>query len=249
MDFFHFLPFASFFGAQEVSANISISINMVYALILGLMVGYERTYRGRAAGMRTYGLVCVASCAVVSIVAYPSLWYGGMPLTGNGVDPSRIIQGVVSGIGFLGAGVIMRFGLNISGLTTAASIWTVSAIGILIGLGFYGSAIVLAVLAFVSMMWGAKIETFLPFRQAISVEMRFFKRFPPSEEKLRNVILKQGYDIARGSFGVSEDSTTYEWSFVVISAGKKKSASLIGLSQALAKVEGTQSFKLNYSRN
>jgi putative Mg2+ transporter-C (MgtC) family protein len=251
MDFLHLQTFANFLRAEVLVPNIHISFNMICALFLGLLVGYERTYRGRAAGMRTYALVSVASCAAVSVVGYPSLWYNGInPIPYGGADPTRIIQGIVSGIGFLGAGVIMRSGLNISGLTTAASIWAVSVIGILVGLGFYEGAFMLTLLCFGAMMWGAKIETFLPFCMAISVDMRIDKKYPPTEEKLNSIVSKQGYVIARGSFGVREDKDFYEWSFVVVSSGKKKkNVTIIGLSQALANVEGVQNFKLDYSRN
>jgi putative Mg2+ transporter-C (MgtC) family protein len=86
--------------------------------------------------MRTYGLVCMAAAALTVIAGYPTFWFGGQVNSYLAGDPTRVIQGIVTGIGFLGAGVIMRDGLNISGLTTAASIWTCSAIGIMVGVGF-----------------------------------------------------------------------------------------------------------------
>src|SRR5580704_2638437 len=99
----------SYWALPEISANTIVFLNILGALVLGLFVGYERSYRGRAAGMRTYGLVCMASCALTVIAGYPEFWYGGHATAHIGnVDPGRIIQGVVTGIGFLGAGVIMR---------------------------------------------------------------------------------------------------------------------------------------------
>src|SRR3954464_59535 len=120
---------SAYWSSSELATNAVILLNLFGALLLGLMVGYERSYHGRAAGMRTYGLVCMASCALTVIAGYPEFWYGGRGAHLATVDPGRIIQGVVTGIGFLGAGVIMRDGANISGLNTAASIWTVAAIG------------------------------------------------------------------------------------------------------------------------
>jgi hypothetical protein len=112
---------SAYWSRPELETNGLILLNLIGALLLGLMVGYERAYHGRAAGMRTYGLVCMASAALTIIGGYPDFWFGGhggafAPVT----DPTRIIQGVVTGIGFLGAGVIMREGFIISGLTTAA---------------------------------------------------------------------------------------------------------------------------------
>ena len=125
-----------------VAVNLTLFLNMLGALLLGLLVGYERSYHGRAAGMRTYGMVCMASCALTVLCVYPQHWLGDHSL--SSVDPTRVIQGVVTGIGFLGAGLIMKDGMSISGLTTAASIWASSAIGVLVGVGFYGAAVLLS---------------------------------------------------------------------------------------------------------
>ena len=107
-----------------------------------------------------------------------------MPAVVTAIDPGRVIQGVVTGIGFLGAGVIMRDGANISGLNTAASIWTVAAIGVLVGVGFYPAAILLALLSTIFMWWGLKIEDMLPARQAVSVTLHFHKNVTPSMDYL-----------------------------------------------------------------
>src|SRR4249920_2217483 len=111
----------AYWSSGELATNAVILMNLFGALLLGLLVGYERSYRGRAAGMRTYGLVCMASAALTVIAGYPGAWYGGQTAHAAGVDPTRVVQGIVTGIGFLGAGVIMKEGFNISGLTTAAS--------------------------------------------------------------------------------------------------------------------------------
>ena len=240
----------SYWGPLEIEANLVVFLNLIGAFLLGLFVGYERSFRGRAAGMRTYGLVCMASCALTVIAGYPEFWYGGHNIQHLGpVDPGRIIQGVVTGIGFLGAGVIMRDGLNISGLTTAASIWTVSAIGVLVGVGFYAAAILLSAVSAFFMWWGMKIEHFLPSRHAIAVTLHFHKSFMPHEDDLNRIILNHGYIIATGSFVIAKRSDTAEWKFVVVSLGKGKGTSLIELSRALANAEGVESFHISHARN
>src|SRR6185503_16474834 len=104
---------ARYWTQQEVAANLLVFANVFGALLLGLIVGYERSYHGRAAGMRTYGLVCMASCALTVIVGFPNSWFGGAVAQHLApVDPTRVIQGIVTGVGFLGAGVIMKEGLN-----------------------------------------------------------------------------------------------------------------------------------------
>lgn len=132
----------AYWSSSFLGANTFILLNLLGALILGMLVGYERTFRGRAAGMRTYGLVCMTSAGLTVLVGLPTYWYGGHSSVVAG-DPTRVIQGVVTGIGFLGAGVIMKDGFHISGLTTAASIWASAAIGIMVGVGFYAAAIFL----------------------------------------------------------------------------------------------------------
>jgi putative Mg2+ transporter-C (MgtC) family protein len=116
-----------YWSSAFLAANGFIALNLLGALLLGMLVGYERSFNGRAAGMRTYGLVCMASTALTVFVGHAAFWYGGTAGTVS-ADPTRVIQGVVTGIGFLGAGVIMKDGLSISGLTTAASIWAASAV-------------------------------------------------------------------------------------------------------------------------
>ncbi|MDE1901100.1 MAG: MgtC/SapB family protein [Alphaproteobacteria bacterium] len=239
-----------YWTADEIAINVNIFLNIAGALLLGLMVGYERSYRGRAAGMRTYGLVCMASCALTVITATPNHWYAGhLPAVINAVDPGRIIQGITTGVGFLGAGVIMRDGLNISGLTTAASIWTVAAIGVLVGVGFYSAAILLAVLSTFFMMWGAKIESFLPSRHAVAVNLHFKKDADLSEKDLSKLIHSQGYEVAKGSFSITQRGGESEWRFVAVSMGKRKGASLAKLGESLTRAPGVQDFQIAHARN
>jgi putative Mg2+ transporter-C (MgtC) family protein len=139
-----------YWGGDILFANAFIGLNLVGALLLGMLVGYERSYQGRAAGMRTYGLVCMASTALTVFVGFVPMWYGGAAPQIAG-DPTRVVQDVVTGIGFLCAGVIIKDGRSIRGLTTAASIWAVSAIGVLLGVGFYAAALLLALLSTLSM--------------------------------------------------------------------------------------------------
>lgn len=225
-----------------------ILLELFGALVLGLMVGYERSYRGRAAGMRTYGFVCMASCAMTTISGYPELWFG-MHTTVGAIDPTRVIQGIITGIGFLGAGVIMRDGLNISGLTTAASIWAVSAVGILVGVGFYVPAIFLSLVLMIVMLWGSKIEKFFPAHHAVAVTLHFKKDFTPDEDTIRRVFDEQRYRIANGSFATLARAGQFEWRFVAVSLNRYKSTSLIGLSKVLSAVDGIQDCYFSHSRN
>ncbi|HEY1455135.1 MAG TPA: MgtC/SapB family protein [Candidatus Dormibacteraeota bacterium] len=106
---------------------------MLVALLIGLLLGIEREYHGHPAGMRTMALVGAGSCLFTVL--------GLEPAFGSRVDPTRIAAQIVTGIGFLGAGSILRQGEYVRGLTTAASIWVVAAMGMAVGFGYYGIAI------------------------------------------------------------------------------------------------------------
>lgn len=241
----------AYWNEPMVETNIIIFLNLLGALLLGLTVGYERAYHGRAAGMRTYGLVCMASCALTVVSGYPNFWFGGHHtlIAANMIDPTRVIQGIVTGIGFLGAGIIMKDGMNISGLTTAASIWASSAIGVLVGLGFYPAGIMLTILSVVFMMWGSKLEAWLPSRQAISVVLLFKSGFQLQESQLDELMGTRGYVVAKGSISSIYRHQQQEWQFVAISRGRGKCSSVIELSADLPALEGVESCRLSRARN
>jgi len=238
----------SYWSATEVATNLLVFFNLLGALLLGLVVGYERSFHGRAAGMRTYGLVCMASAALTVIAGYPGYWYGGHSLVIATSDPTRIIQGIVTGIGFLGAGVIMKEGFNISGLTTAASIWASSAIGILVGVGFYAAAMLLTLLSAACMLWVSKLEAWLPSHTAVSITMRFIKSFEPSEEVLRRVARERSYEIALGSLAITFQDGQSEWHFVAV-AMSKKAEPIAELANELTKFGGVETFRISHARN
>ncbi|MFL6671787.1 MAG: MgtC/SapB family protein [Massilia sp.] len=244
--------FSAYWSKSELATNGLILLNIFGALVLGLMVGYERAYHGRAAGMRTYGLVCMASAALTIVGGYPSFWFGGHGdtfATLGTVDPTRIVQGIVTGIGFLGAGVIMREGFNISGLTTAASIWTSSVIGILVGVGFYLSAMALAFFSAMIMIYLNRLEALLPSRHAVAVTMHFREDFRPREEVLRRVALERGYEIAGGSLTIGCNHRRQEWRFVALALSKHSGLRLSELADELARFEGVEGFLLSHARN
>jgi len=246
---------SSYWSANEVATNIIVFMNLVGSLLLGFIVGYERSYHGRAAGMRTYGLVCVASCAVTVICGYPASWFGGAALLHNASaaipmpDPTRVIQGIVTGVGFLGAGVIMKEGLNISGLTTAASIWAASVIGILVGIGFYAAAILLTLLSAGCMLYVSKLENWLPSRHAIAISLRFTPAFMPDEQAVRTAMLGHGYEVAGGSFSINYQDNSQEWRFVAVALGRGRGEPLSSMSGKLVDLPGIASFSVAHARN
>lgn len=121
----------SFLGPEA-----EIAVRIMLAAVLGGVVGFERERRRRPAGLRTFMLVAIGSALFTVVGIY------GFPNPGSGTsDPSRIAAQIVTGIGFLGGGMLIKTGASIRGLTTSAGIWTVSAIGLTCGVGMYGLAI------------------------------------------------------------------------------------------------------------
>ncbi len=133
--------------------EVEVILRLMVAVVLGGLIGYERENTNRPAGFRTHILVCVGAALVVVtsqylIQVYPSIT----------VDPTRLGAQVISGIGFLGAGTIIRDGFNVRGLTTAASLWAVSCVGIAVGSGFYVGAAVATLFIFLTLIILKKAE-------------------------------------------------------------------------------------------
>lgn len=242
---------AQYWSLPVIEVNLLVFANLLGALLLGLLVGYERSYHGRAAGMRTYGIVCMASAALTVFAGYPGFWWGGVDGAGvPPVDPTRVVQGIVTGVGFLGAGVIMKEGLNISGLTTAASIWASSAIGVLVGVGFYAAAILLAVLSASLMMWGSQLEMRLPSRRALGVTLVFRPEVEPDEAHVKAQMAKWGYSVAEGSLQIASRDHHVSWQFVMVALrSRPEPSSLFELSRCLRQIPGVDSLQVAHARN
>jgi putative Mg2+ transporter-C (MgtC) family protein len=129
------------FSDLGVSELTSVSLRLLMALLLGAILGYERETRGAAAGLRTHMLVAMGSALFVLVSLQVE-----MPIS----DLSRVLQGIIAGVGFLGAGAILKMQSGeISGLTTAAGIWLTAAVGVASGLGLMATAVLSAILAWV----------------------------------------------------------------------------------------------------
>lgn len=131
-----------------------IIFRLILAAVLSGLVGFEREFHGRAAGFRTHILLCVGS----TLIMLTSLHIFDLYYTKTPVDPARIAAGVITGIGFLGAGTIMHSGSSIRGLTTAASLWVVAGIGLAVGSGLYLGAILTTILAIITLMIFSRLE-------------------------------------------------------------------------------------------
>ena len=140
-------------------------LRLVLACVLGGVIGYERQSRRKSAGLRTNMLVCLGSCLIMILSQDVYLEVEGK----TNADPARLAAQVVSGIGFLGAGAIMKEGLTVTGLTTAACLWVVAGVGLAIGGGFYLGAILTSLLVFVTLGALSRLDDYVENDKRLSL--------------------------------------------------------------------------------
>ncbi len=126
----------------------AVAVRLACAMLVGLIIGIEREYTNRPAGLRTHILVALGAC-VVSITG--EILFHGYKDLGAIPDPARLSAQVITGVGFLGAGTIMREGASVKGLTTAASLWAVACLGLACGFGYYAVALLGMVFIFITL--------------------------------------------------------------------------------------------------
>ncbi len=168
-------------------------IRLLVAVLAGGLIGMERAFSGRAAGFRTHALVCTASSLLMLLTAYQWQLLANVPLETIRVDPTRMAQGIMTGIGFLGAGVIIHDRLTIRGLTTAASIWITASIGVLIGMGFFSAAAAAVAITLGILSTFRWMEAMFPSLHYGTLQVRFLRIQPLPEDELLAVI--RGHEI------------------------------------------------------
>ena len=215
--------------------------HLLVALAAGGLIGFERSYHGRPAGFRTHTLVCVASSALMLITMYQSHWYPEEFSGRVALDPTRMAQGIMTGIGFLGAGVIFKEGLTVRGLTTAASIWITAAIGILAGIGFYFPLLVTTVLTLLTLSLFRWIESAVPGQYYAHLEVRFARDRAMPEDGFRRFIKEQGFSIANLSYRYSANASFIEYRMVVRTS---RTDDVKRLAEALTRMDSVVEFRM-----
>jgi len=212
---------------------LDIFTHLLVATVAGGLIGLERTYHGRPAGFRTHTLVCVASSLLMLVTTYQAKWFTGAAFDTVRVDPARMAQGVMTGIGFLGAGVIMREGLTVRGLTTAASIWITAAIGILAGAGLYSAVLIGSVITLGVLTVFRKAENLVPSQIYANSTIVFSRDNYMSEKEIRELHGKNGISVAKISYRLMEKGEQLEYRMTVrtMDGGniEKLSETLLGL--------------------
>jgi putative Mg2+ transporter-C (MgtC) family protein len=216
-----------------------IILRLAIAAALGMFIGLERERQNQPAGLRTHTILAIGSCLAMTISINLAMQF--TPLVPNG-DPARLAAQVVSGIGFLGAGAILRYGTSVKGLTTATSLWTIAMVGLAIGAGHFFSGIattgmlliILVLLNVIEKKWVRSFETItvtvtaLHNPQLVEDLLQMFKGL---KKKVLSISLESD---------ISQDKA-------VVTAVVKTIADdpMLDIRDALAKVTGVTAFKLN----
>jgi putative Mg2+ transporter-C (MgtC) family protein len=222
--------------------ELVIAVRILIALVLGGLIGMERTFHGRPAGFRTHALVCLASALLMIATVYQSRWVTEAAVGTIGTDPTRMAQGIMTGIGFLGAGVIFKEGLTVRGLTTAASIWVTAAIGILVGIGFHflavlGAAATLAVLSLFLVL-----ERKLPAEFYMYHVLCFAGDAVMREDELRKLVAGHGFAITHLAHRMRYGGKQFEYRMTLHSRDPKNAEAL---SQHLRTLPGVIEFQIS----
>jgi putative Mg2+ transporter-C (MgtC) family protein len=215
--------------------------HLLVALAAGGLIGFERSFHGRPAGFRTHALVCVASSALMLVTMYQSHWYPESFAGRVALDPTRMAQGIMTGIGFLGAGVIFKEGLTVRGLTTAASIWITAAIGVLAGIGFYVPLVITTVITLGTLSVFRWIEAMVPAESYAHLELCFRREEAMSEDELRAFMKEHGFDIANLSYACTAQEGWFEYRTVIRTRGARNAQRL---AVALRGMERVRQFRM-----
>lgn len=225
----------------ETDAFVMLA-HLCSAVLAGGAIGLERSFHGRPAGFRTHTLVCLASSLLMLVTLYQWQWLPGVPLDTVRTDPTRIAQGIMTGIGFLGAGVIFKEGLSVRGLTTAASIWITAAIGILLGVGFYFPAVVATLLTLGTLSAFRWIEQRLPSQSYAYHQLCFDRADTWSDAEVRALLARFGFSVANMSYRATDNGARFEYRMMIRTDNENNTARL---AQVLRDSPAVREFKLS----
>ncbi|HOW92193.1 MAG TPA: MgtC/SapB family protein [Anaerolineaceae bacterium] len=216
-----------------------ILIRLGLAALLGMIVGFERERQNQPAGLRTHAILAIGSCLAMTISINLAVQF--VPHVPNG-DPARLAAQVISGIGFLGAGAILRYGTNVKGLTTATSLWTVAIVGLAVGAGHYFSAAgttlaLIIVLVLLNILEKRAIQTF----QVVNVSVTA-RENPDLVEQLNRVFL----DLKKKVLSTGIDANPIQKDLTVNMVVKtRENDPLTDIRKAIEELPGVTHFKLN----
>lgn len=196
-------------------AFYKITIHLITAVLAGGVIGIERSFHGRPAGFRTHALVCLSSSLLMTVTVFQGSWLAVSDSELFRTDPTRMAQGIMTGIGFLGAGVIFKEGLSVRGLTTAASIWITAGVGILYGIGFYFPAILATALTLIILSLFKWIEHKIPSHHYTNGTIAFNRENVPNQEHIKDLLKQYGFRLESMSYQVLEGGLVFEYKMTI----------------------------------
>lgn len=229
-------------GSETLKLYREIAQHLIVAMVAGGLIGLERSFHGRPAGFRTHTLVCLSASLLMLVTLYQGYWFEPHSSTGTvTMDPTRMGQGIMTGIGFLGAGVIFKEGLTVRGLTTAASIWMTASIGVLIGIGFYFPAALATLLTLITLVVLHRVERFVPTHIYAQLNVRFERHKAMEEAELRRLLSQHRFTVANLSYRL-EDGNVFEYRMMLRTM---KLGQLAALARTLGGLKAVQEFRLS----
>jgi putative Mg2+ transporter-C (MgtC) family protein len=220
----------------------AVSQRLLLSLLFGGAIGLERSYHGRPAGFRTHALVCLSTSLLMLVSAFEWAWVSPSAIARTTLDPTRMAQGIMTGIGFLGAGAIIKEGLTVRGLTTAASIWITAAIGVLIGIGFYFPAVLSLALTLGTLSVFRYLEQKLPAQFYAQFIVRFAQEARMPEVAMRELIARHGFTIANLSYRLDRADDFFEYRMVIRT---ERASNARALSDTLSALAAVREFRLS----
>ena len=208
-------------------------LRLLLGAVIGGIIGYERQVHGRPAGFRTHILVCVACVLLMNASGY----YHSLGVSEPAylrADPGRIAAGAITGVGFIGAGVVLRTGFSIQGLTTAATIWMVSAIGLAVGEGLYLAGIVTTGITMFSLVVLRRIERRMP--KLCSRVLTIVAGDNVEEDDIIAVLTKHDVHISNVDYEQCSISETTTYNYAVSFYNKKLIKTILGELSSLVDV-------------
>jgi len=193
----------------------TVAYRLLFAVLAGIAIGLERTHHGRPAGLRTHTLVCVSSCLLMLFTVFQWRLLSSVPLDAIRIDPTRMAQGIMTGIGFLGAGVIMKDRYTIRGLTTAGSIWMTASIGIIIGVGLYFAAVAATVITLVILGLFRFIEMKVPTMHYGKLSVHFKAADALNQKEVYSLLKENKVFGFSPSFNLYDDGRLFKYDMTV----------------------------------
>ncbi|WP_239618429.1 MgtC/SapB family protein [Cohnella mopanensis] len=222
--------------------NVHLVIRLFLSVLLGGLVGFERERKNHAAGLRTHTLVCLGSCLLMILSMYGFADFVGEPNVR--LDPARLAAQVITGVGFLGAGTILFTGKSITGLTTAASVWVVMAVGLTVGAGFYLPAVLSAVMVLL-ILWGLNIveKRYVNNRRECTFTLMLDGE-KPRMEHVQELLTHRGVKLVKVRFIGTDDSDLgleHKHQSMIITVILPHREQLMGLADDLNRMAGVRS--------